>query len=108
MGHDYSKMPVKDAIERARAGKLMSWSSGLPQRIMPEKVIRAELRDDGVVILYYKRTTPLPGRAGRPYSELDDLWQEFDPPDMQRQAGVRNPDESKYKGMFSDFGYRSF
>lgn len=84
MGHDYTKIPVKDAIERARAGRLMSWSTGLPQRIMAEKVIRAELREDNVVVLYYKNTKPLKGRPGRPYSEYDDLWQEFDPPEMTR------------------------
>jgi hypothetical protein len=108
MGHDFTKIPVPDAIERARAGKLMSWSTGLPQRIMPEKVKRAELRDDGVIVLYYHNRGQLKGRPGRGYSEFDDLWQEFDPADMKRQAGVRNPDESKYKGMFSDYGYKSF
>lgn len=113
MGHDYTKMPVPDAIERARAGKLMSWSHGLPQRIMPEKVKRAELRDDGVIVLYYQNPGPLKGRPGRGYSEFDDLWQEFDPPSTPKQAsyvppGIRNPDESKYKGMFSDYDYKSF
>jgi len=84
MGHDYSKISVKDAIERARAGKLMSWSHGIAQRIMPDKVVRAELRDDGVILLFYHNPGLLQGRSGRGYSDYDDLWQEFDPPDMKR------------------------
>ena len=84
MGHDYSKLPVKDAIERARSGKLMSWSHGIAQHIIPDKVVRAELRDDDVVVLFYHNPGPLQGRPGRGYSKFDDLWQEFDPPDMKR------------------------
>ena len=76
MGWSWMNLPVKDAIERARTMELTSWSTGLPRRIVPTKVVRAEIREDHErVVLYYHNPQAYYGYRGKGDNEL---FQEFE------------------------------
>jgi hypothetical protein len=70
MGYSTQAITVARAIRLAKRGCITSWDEGLPRRVVPSKVVRAELGDNDHVYLYYHNPQSYYGYRGKGDNEL--------------------------------------
>ncbi len=70
MGYSTTAISVAEAIKLAKKGCVTSWDEGLPRKVLPSKIVRAELGDNGRLYLYYHNPESYYGYRGKGDNEL--------------------------------------